>query len=107
MPPSGTAAVAPLLPLGALVFVSCLIQTEARAATVRHSGWCLIKMTHQLLDLVRQHRQRIDLPQIGETIDALSRLRYLGHRSSARCPDLMMNETGHFGQVAVRGSGCV
>jgi hypothetical protein len=32
---------------------------------------------------------------IGETTDALSRLRYLRHRSSARCPYLMINETGH------------
>jgi hypothetical protein len=31
---------------------------------------------------------------IGETTDAPSRLRYLRHRSSARCPCLMINKTG-------------
>src|SRR6266566_10143100 len=31
---------------------------------------------------------------IGETTDALSRLRYLRHRSSARCPCLIINKTG-------------
>ena len=32
---------------------------------------------------------------IGETTDALSRLTYLRHLSSARCRYLMINETGH------------
>jgi hypothetical protein len=32
---------------------------------------------------------------IGETTDALSRLGYLRHRSSAGCAYLMINETGH------------
>ena len=32
---------------------------------------------------------------IGKTTDAPSRLRYLRHRSSARCPCLMINKTGH------------
>ena len=36
--------------------VSCLIQTEARGANVRHPGRCLTKMRHRLLDLVRQYR---------------------------------------------------
>jgi len=36
---------------------------------------------------------------IGETTDALSRLRYLRHRSSARCPYLMTDETGHLGRA--------
>jgi hypothetical protein len=32
---------------------------------------------------------------IGETTDVPSRLKYLRHRSSARCPCPMINETGH------------
>jgi len=36
---------------------------------------------------------------IGETTGALSRLRYLRHRSSARCPYLMINKTGQPGQA--------
>jgi hypothetical protein len=31
---------------------------------------------------------------ISKTTDALSRLRYLRHRSSARCPYLIINEIG-------------
>jgi len=42
--------------------MSCLIQTEASDTNVRHPGRRLTKMRHRLLDLVRQHRRRIDLP---------------------------------------------
>jgi hypothetical protein len=42
--------------------LSCLIQTEASDTNVRHPGRRLTTMRHRLLDLVRQHRRRIDLP---------------------------------------------
>jgi hypothetical protein len=41
--------------------VSCLIQTEARDANVRHPGRRLAKVRQRPSDLVRQHRGRIDL----------------------------------------------
>ena len=40
---------------------------------------------------------------IGETTDVPGRLRYLRHRSSARCPCLMINKTGHDSRVGVPG----
>jgi len=39
---------------------------------------------------------------IGETTDVPSRLRYLRHRSSARCPCLMINKTGQSGSSSLR-----